>query len=454
MKKCLRRYWKALKALNQINKVRNTMKYSEALEYINDKEKFGSRLGLDSIGKLLSLLGNPQKGLKYIHIGGTNGKGSTASYLAHVVNAGGYKVGLFTSPYIERFNERIQINGEDIPNESLGRITSTIREKANIMVKEGYEHPTTFEIVTAIGFMYFQEEKVDYVILEVGLGGRFDSTNIIDKPLASVITTIDYDHIDVLGETLEGIAYQKGGIIKDNSIVVSYPQDDKVLKVLKEISKEKNTEFYLCDMENIEIKSISNKGAIFDFKYKDILMTDIEISMLGEYQVYNAILALTTLFLLMEKNLISIEQKEIRQGLLSTKWPGRLEVIGEKPIFLIDGAHNVQGITQLKKAIKLFKYNRLILGIGILKDKDTSHMIELLAPMADLIVATEVNMPRKLEAEVLGEKISKYNKNVYIERDIKQAVRKTLKLAKEDDMIVFGGSLYLIGEVRTFYKLL
>lgn len=430
------------------------MKYNEALEYINDKDKFGSRLGLDSIGKLLSLLGNPQKGLNYIHIGGTNGKGSTASYLAHVLKAGGYKVGLFTSPYIERFNERIQINGEDIPNETLGRLTSTIRKKADIMVKEGYNHPTTFEIITAIGFMYFKEERTDYAILEVGLGGRFDSTNIIDKPLVSVITTIDFDHIDILGDTLGKIAYQKAGIIKDNSIVISYPQEEESLEVLKKVSREKNSEFYLCPMENISIKSASNRESVFDFQYKDTKIEDIKIKMLGEYQVYNAALALTTLLIMKERELLSIEKEDIYRGLSDTKWPGRLEIIGEDPIFLIDGAHNVQGIAQLKKALKLFKYNRLILGMAMLKDKDTSHMVELLVPIADIVVATEVKMDRKLDAEILGEKASKYNKEIYVKKDIKEAIKKALELANKDDMIVFGGSLYLIGEVKNIYRLL
>lgn len=430
------------------------MKYQEALEYINDKNKYGSRLGLDSIGKLLSLLNNPQEGLKYIHIGGTNGKGSTSSYLAHSLEAGGYKVGLFTSPYIERFNERIQINGQDIPDETLGRITSLIKEKADIMVEEGFEHPTTFEIVTAIGFMYFKEEKVDYVVLEVGLGGRYDSTNIISSPLASVITTIDYDHIDVLGDTLDKIAYQKAGIIKEKSIVVSYPQEEEALKVIKEVTEEKNAEFYLTPMENITVKEISDSGAKFDYHYGNIHMDNIKISMLGEYQVYNATLALTTLLVLKEKGLVDISEEQIREGLQKTKWPGRLEVMRRNPIFLIDGAHNVQGIAQLKKAINLFEYKNLILGVGILKDKDSSHMVELLAPMADKIVVTEVNMPRKLDAEELAKEIAKYNENVFIEKDIKKAVERTLELAEEDDMIVFGGSLYLIGEVRTLIKLL
>ncbi len=428
------------------------MKYNEALDYINDKDKFGSRLGLDSIGRLLSLLGDPQEELKCIHIGGTNGKGSTASYLTNALMSGGYSVGLFTSPYIERFNERIQMNGKDIPDEELGRITGMIKEKADIMVSEGYEHPTTFEIVTAIGFIYFMEESVDYVVLEVGLGGRYDSTNIIKKPIASVLTTIDYDHIDVLGDTLEKIAYQKGGIIKNGSIVVSYPQEEESMGVLKDIANEMDAKFYLSPVENVEIKVISSSGAVFDFKYKDYYMEDINITMLGEYQVYNAALALTTLFVLRENNLIDINDRQILEGLKNTKWPGRLEVLGNNPTFLIDGAHNVQGIDQLKKALEFFDYQKLVLGMGILKDKDTSKMVELLAPMADVVVATEVNMPRKLDAAQLGDKIKKYNSNVFVEKDIKKAILKTIELANEEDMIVFGGSLYLIGEVRTIFK--
>lgn len=428
------------------------MKYSEALAYIDEKDKFGSRLGLESIGKLLELLGDPQEELKCIHIGGTNGKGSTASYLSHALIASGYSVGLFTSPFIERFNERVQINGKDIPDEALGRITGKIKEKADMMVEEGYEHPTTFEIVTAIGFMYFAEERVDYVILEVGLGGRYDSTNIIKKPLASVITTIDYDHIDILGDTLEKIAYQKGGIIKKDSIVISYPQEKEAIKVLRDIAMEMDAKFYLSPVENIEIKSISNSGARFDYKYKDYRIEDIEIKMIGEYQVYNASLAITTLFVLRENGLVAISDEEILEGLKNTKWAGRLEVLSERPIFLIDGAHNVQGIVQLKKALEFFKYKRLILGMAILKDKDTSKMVELLAPIADVVVATEVDKPRKLDANELGEKIKRYNKNVFVEKDIKKAMDKAIEFATSEDMIIFGGSLYLIGEVRTIFK--
>lgn len=425
------------------------MNYEEALNYINDKDKYGSRLGLHSIGRLLELLGNPQQGLKYIHVGGTNGKGSTSSYLSHCLRAGGYKVGLYTSPYLERFNERIQINGNDIPDDTLARLTDMVREKANIMVSEGLQHPTTFEIVTAIAFLYYKEENTDYVVLEVGLGGRYDSTNIIETSLASVITTLDYDHIDVLGDTLGKIAYQKAGIIKKNGIVISYPQEEEALQVLKDVAIEMNAKFYLTPIENIEIKEETDHGSIFDFKYKTMVLENLKISLIGEYQIFNASLAVTTLLVLRENNLLDISNESIYKGLLETKWKGRLEVLKRNPIFLIDGAHNVQGINHLTKALELFKYNRLILGIGILKDKDYNHMIELLAPKADEIVVTEVNMPRKLSAEDLGNEIKKYNPNVYVEKNIKNAILKTYELANEDDLIVFGGSLYLIGEVRT-----
>lgn len=428
------------------------MNYNDALAYINDKGKFGSRLGLSSIGRLMELLGNPQDELKHIHIGGTNGKGSTSSFISHGLKTAGYKVGLFSSPYIERFNERIQINGLDIPDETLGRLTSLIEEKANIMLEEGMEHPTTFEIITAIAFIYFKEENVDYVILEVGLGGRYDSTNIIKSPLASVLTTIDYDHIDVLGDTLEKIAYQKAGIIKDNSLVVAYPQKQEVLEVIQDEVKLRSSELFRFPMENVNINKVNEYGTTFDFCYKGQTIKDIEISMIGEYQIYNASLAATTLLVLRDKGLVKITDEEIKEGLKKTTWPGRLEVMRRNPTFLIDGAHNVQGVRQLAKALSLFKYDKLILGIGILEDKDSSHMVELLAPKADQIVVTEVNMPRKLKAEDLGKEIEKYNKNIIIEKDIKRAVEKTLELAGKNDMIVFGGSLYLIGEVRALIK--
>lgn len=430
------------------------MEYTDALAYINDKAKYGSRLGLKSISRLMDLLGNPQEKLKIIHVAGTNGKGSTSSYISNCLKTAGYNVGLYTSPYLERFNERMQINGIDIPDDILGRITSTVKDAADKMVELGLEHPTTFEIGTAIAFIYFEEQNVDYVVLEVGLGGRFDSTNVIKKSLASVITSIDFDHIKELGDTLGKIAYQKAGIIKDNGVVISYEQEKDAAEVIREVAEAKNAELYISYNDNIDIIKESDMGNIFNYSYEDVYLESVKTTMIGEYQIYNASLAITTLLVLRNKGLLKITNDDIYKGILSTKWKGRLEILKREPTFLIDGAHNVQGIAHLAKALELFSYDRLILGIGILKDKDVDHMIEKLIPMADVIVTTEVSMPRKLDAEELAAKVKNYNENVYIKKDIRDAIDMALSIANKDDLILFGGSLYLIGEVRTLVNLL
>lgn len=424
------------------------MNYEEALAYINDKEKYGSKLGLDSIRTLLNNLENPHKGLKYIHVAGTNGKGSTSSYIAQCLKEAGYKTGLYTSPYLEKFTERIQINGEDIPQDVLGEITSIVKEAADKMVENGLEHPTTFELVTAVGFEYFKRSNVDFVILEVGLGGRFDSTNVIETSVASVITTIDYDHMDVLGNKLSEIAYQKAGIIKKNGLVVSYPQKKEAEEVLRNVSKELNAEYIQMQLKNVNIIETTDNGSLFEYEYNGIRMDNIEIGMLGDYQILNAALAITTLITLKNKKIIDISIEQIREGLKVTKWKGRLEVLSKNPTFLIDGAHNLQGITLLVNALKLFSYKRLILGISVLKDKDYSHMIDILVPLASEVIVTETAMPRKLDANLLGQEVRRITPNVHIEKTIEGAVIKSKELADKDDIIIFAGSLYMIGEVR------
>ncbi|MDY0236729.1 MAG: folylpolyglutamate synthase/dihydrofolate synthase family protein [Gudongella sp.] len=430
------------------------MNYNEALAYINDKDKYGSRLGLDSIGTLLGYLENPHKNLKCIHVAGTNGKGSTSAYIAQMLRTAGYRVGLYTSPYLESFTERIQINNLDIPKEDLAKITELVKMASDKMVENGIEHPTTFEIVTAIAFVYFREQDVDYVVLEVGLGGRYDSTNIIQTSLASVITTIDYDHTEILGNTLSEIAYQKAGIIKENGLVILYPQNSEAEVRILQVAEEKNARVVKVPMDGIDITSQTYLESVFNFKINQFDFENIKISMIGKYQIYNAVTAITTIIELEKLGVLNISEKELKEGLLKTKWKGRLEVIKKNPIFLIDGAHNLQGITQLVEAIKLFPYKRLILGVAVLKDKDFSHMIEKISLLADEVVATEVNMPRKLDANILANEVSKHNRNVHIEKDIKRAILKTFELSNSEDMIVFCGSLYLIGEVRTIINLL
>ncbi|MGO1470658.1 MAG: bifunctional folylpolyglutamate synthase/dihydrofolate synthase [Tissierella sp.] len=429
------------------------MNYDEALSYINDKSKFGSKLGLASIGKLLEKLGNPQDGLKIIHLAGTNGKGSTSAYLSNCIMEAGYSVGSFTSPFLERFNERISLNGRDIPDEDLAKFTVKIRTAANEMIEDGLEHPTTFEIVTALAFLYYNQEDPDYVVLEVGLGGRFDSTNIIRESLCSIITTIDYDHINELGDTLEKIAYQKAGIIKKDGLVISYPQKEEVVKVLKDVSKDMGAEL-IFSTEDIEVVEKTDYGSKFNYEFNGIQLNNIKTSMIGEYQIYNATLAVTALLVLKEKGLIQIKNEDIYNGIFNTKWKGRLEILKRDPIFLIDGAHNLQGIEKLSGVLKLFKYKKLILGLSILKDKDVDSMLDYLMPLADIVISTEVSIARKLSAEKLADKIKKYDKEIFVEKNIKEAVLKSIELADKDDMIVFGGSLYLIGEVRTIVNLL
>ncbi|WP_077367142.1 bifunctional folylpolyglutamate synthase/dihydrofolate synthase [Anaerosalibacter sp. Marseille-P3206] len=427
------------------------MNYNEALDFINSAEGLGSRLGLVTIGELMNRLGNPQKDLRFIHVGGTNGKGSTTSFIVHMLREAGYRVGVFTSPYLERFNERIQVNGEDISNEDFAKLTEKVKIKTEEMVKDGYPHPTVFELITATMFLYFKEAKVDIAVLEVGLGGRIDSTNIIDDSLISVITTIDYDHMEILGDTLYKIGKEKAGIIKKDGLVVSYPQQKEALMALEEEAIEKKAKLIVCPTQNIEIKELNDRGAVYDFKYNNMEFTNIKINLLGEHQVYNSSLALVTILELRSKGILDISDEQIIEGLLKTEWRGRLEILDREPIFLIDGAHNLQGINALAKSLKLLNYKRLILGIGILKDKDVDSMIKAISSLADVVVVTEVDSPRKMDANELADKIRMYNENIIIKKNVNEAIEKTLEIADKDDLVVFSGSIYLIGDVRKLF---
>lgn len=429
------------------------MNYNEALEYIHGTKKFGSKLGLQNITELLRLLNNPEKGLKIIHIAGTNGKGSTSSFLSHILMEGNYKVGLFTSPYLEKFTERIRINFENIPEDILAEITVRIKEKVEEMTQNGFNHPTEFEIVTAIAFEYYKLSNVDYVVLEVGLGGRYDSTNIIDNPLASVITPVSMDHVNILGDTLSKIAWEKAGIIKYNSLVISQVQQQEAEEVIVNVAKEKNSELIFVPTENIIYKEGNDYGSSFDFTYKDNIFNDLETQIVGKHQVYNASTALTTILTLRERGLVELEDEDIRNGIKNAIWPGRLEVLTRKPTFLIDGAHNLDGIKSLKKSLlDLFNYDRLILGIGILGDKDVDNMVAELASLGDVVIITEPNIFRAMKPHELAEKVKLHNSNYIVEEDIQKAVDRSFEIANDNDLILFAGSLYLIGDVRKYVQ--
>ncbi|SNX55074.1 folylpolyglutamate synthase/dihydrofolate synthase family protein [Thermoanaerobacterium sp. RBIITD] len=421
------------------------MRYQDAIDYIHNTYKFGVKLGLDNIRRLLEYMDNPQEKLKIIHVAGTNGKGSTCSFINSILIDAGYKVGLYTSPYLEEFEERMRINNENIPKEKLTNYVEYIKPIIDKMISEGYNHPTEFEVITAIAFKYFYDEKVDFVVLEVGLGGRYDATNVINKPLVSVITTIDFDHMDKLGDTISKIAFEKAGIIKQDGIVVSFYQRDEALKVIKEICDLKNATLTVMNADDVKINESNSVHQIFDYKnYKNL-----EIRIIGKHQIYNAVLAVMAIDKLKSYG-INIDIDTIKKGLNEAKWPGRIEVINRSPLIVIDGAHNPQGMKVLKDALKLFTYKKLILVVGMLKDKDTSNMIKLITPEADYVITTMPISERAYTAEELSEKIS--STNVLHFDNIDDATDMALKMAHQDDMVLFCGSLYMIGHVRTYLR--
>lgn len=430
------------------------MKYEEALEYISQTNKFGIRLGLENIGKLLELLGNPQETLNIIHVAGTNGKGSVCSFISNILRESGYKVGLYTSPYLETFTERIRVNGENIPQEDVARIIGLIKEKIEVMVSQGYAYPTEFEVVTAMAFYYYSEQKVDFVALEVGLGGRYDATNIITKSLVSVITSISLDHTGILGDTIEKIAYEKAGIIKENGVVLVYDQTDEAKDVIKSVCKEKNAKYIEVNFDNMNIKKSNINSQVYDCNVMGEVYNNLEIMLIGEHQINNSILAMSVLKYLKDtKKLDNVSEESIRKGLITTKWPGRIEKIKESPIFIIDGAHNEDGAKSLAKALdKHFKDKKLTLLIGMLEDKDIDGVLEILMPKFSKVVTTTPNNPRAINSDILKDKILKYVSDVTSKHEIEDAVNYTLEMSNKDDIIISAGSLYMIGTVRTLVK--
>lgn len=429
------------------------MNYEQALDYIHGTYKFGSKLGLENTKYLLNLLGNPHKNLKVIHVAGTNGKGSISSYIHTVLKEEGYKVGLYISPYLEEFTERMTINGKEIAGERLAEVTTIVKEKVEQMVEDGKNHPTEFEVVTAIAFCYYAQENVDYLILEVGMGGRLDSTNIIDTPLISIITPIGFDHMEYLGETIEEIAYEKCGIIKENGFVLSYPQEKKVMKVIEDTCKEKNSELFVMDFDGLTIHRSNIEEQVFSANILGKSYNNVRIKLAGIHQVYNACMALGAVEILKEHRTIDISDESISDGLYNTKWPGRFEVMQKEPLIIIDGAHNLHGADSLRKNIELLlKDYKITFVIGMLEDKDVKAVLEDLIPLADRVIATRPSSPRAMKAADLAEGLKTFEKETHVYEDIKEAIKTAMDITGRDEAIIFAGSLYMIGEVRKILK--
>lgn len=425
------------------------MNYEQAIEYIESTCKFGNNSGTKRVEKILELLGNPHRELKCIHIAGTNGKGSTTVMISKILIEAGYKVGMYTSPYLEEFEERIQINGENIPKDRLASVMSRVAEAVDKIIKDGYGSPTEFEIITCAMFLYYFEEKIDYGVIEVGLGGRMDSTNVI-TPLVSVITSISFDHMGILGDTLEKIAYEKAGIIKEGVPLVLYPQQKESEEVIKNICKEKNSPLIYVKEDSVK----STEENLYNVNYQRCIIStlnkeyNIELSLLGIHQLLNCSAVLNVMEQLQSLG-TNIEEEHILRGLKNVKWPGRMEIMKKNPIVLIDGAHNIDGIDKLSKNVKkYFKYNKLILIIGILSDKQVEEMIKTIVPLAHRVIAITPHSYRAENADKLAEIIKKYNDNYEKIEDYDTAYTKALSYCEEEDMILICGSLYMIGDMR------
>lgn len=425
------------------------MNYDEAIQFVHSTNKFGSKLGLENITKLTELLGNPQDSYKIIHVAGTNGKGSISNMIYNVLLASGYKTGLFTSPYLEEFTEMIQSNKQQIDKESFGSITSIIKDKIDIMIGEGYSHPTEFEIMTAIGLKYFHEQKIDFLVLEVGLGGRIDATNVVKNTLISVISSISYDHMEFLGDTLEKIAFEKAGIIKNDSNVVIYPQEEVITNTIRSVANEKKTTVYETDKKNIERLKGNLTGQWFKYNKTNIFnLPEIKIHLLGEHQLFNALTALRALEVIKEAG-YEISDTSILVGLENCKFAGRFEILDTTPVIIIDGGHNIDGIKYFSKAVKEnFIGKKIVLFFGMLRDKNPEAVLPYIIPLCKKVYTLTPNNPRAMKSEELAELIKNHSDLEVISLNDYNEIIPILNNTDSDNIIAFVGSLYMIGDVR------
>ncbi|MGI9950883.1 folylpolyglutamate synthase/dihydrofolate synthase family protein [Moorellaceae bacterium AZ2] len=429
------------------------MDYHQALAYLRDLTKFGVNLGLGRIEELLERLGNPHRRLRFFHIGGTNGKGSVAAMVAAMLQAAGYRVGLFTSPHLHSYTERIRLDGQEIRREQMAEILTRMRPLLDGMVREGLEHPTEFEVSTALAFHYFAEVRADYVVLEVGLGGSFDSTNVIPSSLVSVITNVGFDHMDYLGHTLAEIAREKAGIIKDGGIVVTGADKPEALTVIEERCRQKRAVLYRLGKEFMCTGGeVSTEGGRLDWQGFGKSYLDLRVHLLGRHQLSNAALAVAVMEAARRHHNLDITEGHIREGLSRAFWPGRLEIINRCPLVVLDGAHNYDGALALRQSLEeLFPHRRLILILGMLADKEREKVVATLVPLAQAVIITRPNSPRAGDWKVLGLHARRFTPHVQVIRNIPQAMETALGLAGPEDLICATGSLYMVAEAREWF---
>ena len=423
------------------------MNYEEAMNFIQNTNKFGSVLGLDNIRELLERLGNPQDQLRVVHIAGTNGKGSTLAFLAGIFRESGYRAGRYVSPASFSYEERFRINEENISKKDLCFYMEKIKNVAEEMVKDGLSHPTMFEIETALSFIYFLDKKVDVVLLETGMGGRLDATNVVKKPIATVIASIGMDHMQFLGDTLEKIASEKAGIIKEGCPVISYDNTKEVNEVIKNKAKQMHAKVTFVNSAGIRVLQESLNGESFSYRSSDGRWYEkIEIPLLGRHQINNAALALETLNVI--KNYYCISDFQTEDGMRKTIWRGRIEILEREPMVICDGAHNPDGAKSLLSFLQNnFTNQRLIYIMGVLSDKDYEQMVQILAPSADKIYTVAPDNPRALSSRELCNCISKYHQNVEERQRLAECLSEVRQKAEKDDVIIICGTLSFQNEL-------
>lgn len=423
------------------------MNYEEAMNFIQNTNKFGSVLGLDNIRELLERLGNPQDQLRVVHIAGTNGKGSTLAFLAGIFRESGYRAGRYVSPASFSYEERFRINEENISKKDLCFYMEKIKNVAEEMVKDGLSHPTMFEIETALSFLYFLDKKVDVVLLETGMGGRLDATNVVKKPIATVIASIGMDHMQFLGDTLEKIASEKAGIIKEECPVISYDNTKEVNEVIKNKAKQMHAKVTFVNSAGIRVLQESLNGESFSYRSSDGRWYEkIEIPLLGRHQINNAALALETLNVI--KNYYCISDFQTEDGMRKTIWRGRIEILEREPMVICDGAHNPDGAKSLLSFLQNnFTNQRLIYIMGVLSDKDYEQMVQILAPAADKIYTVAPDNPRALSSRELCNCISKYHQNVEERQRLAECLSEVRQKAEKDDVIIICGTLSFQNEL-------
>lgn len=410
---------------------------------MDEVSKYGSVLGLESMRELLHRLGDPQNELKFIHISGTNGKGSVLAYLSTILSGAGYRTGRYISPTLFSYRERIQVDGEYIEKESLACHVTAIAAAAEDMQKAGLPSPTVFEIETALAFLYFKEKRCDIVTLEVGCGGLLDATNVITTTLMEVIASISMDHTDLLGDTLAKIAAQKAGIIKPDTMVVSAQQKSEAAQVIEDTCKEQHCTLQMVDESKISNVHYGAEGQTFSYKTWE----NVAISLAGSYQIKNAALALEGVEALRKLG-YALSDQQVREGLLHTAWRGRFTTLRRDPTVIIDGAHNPAAALELKESLeRYFPGKMLYFVMGMFKDKDYAQVIDLTAPLARHIITVETpGNPRAMPARELAEAVGKVNPSVEWADSVAHGVEKALAMAGKEDAVIVFGSLSFLGE--------